>query len=175
MNNDLNHEVLKILFTICFNFSKLNIIWILKLMMLQLSFHQLVLTTFMTATIFDCFVSNSSGWTPMSPNPSSHLFTPFLSHVPIEAKHNHRRPFHLNHRTTLKLTEVKDVMTLIQKVRRQQPRPWHMPPEEWAWDMKAYMYENMDVPVKGASIKIPKLRPTSSIPHIAETMLGLDQ
>ena len=66
-------------------------------------------------------------------------------------------------------------MALIQNVRRQQPRPIHMPPEEWDWDMKAYMYENTDVPAKGDIIKIPKLRPTSSIPHIADRMLGLNQ
>lgn len=37
------------------------------------------------------------------------------------------------------------------------------------------MYENADVPVNGAIISMPKLRPTSSIPHIAEIMLGLNQ
>jgi hypothetical protein len=82
-------------------------------------------------------------------------------------------PFHFLHKINDPAQANRALPELIQKVNRQHSIPWQTPScRAWLADMKAYRYENIGVPMKGAYVIMPKLRPRLGRPQIEETMEG---
>ena len=67
----------------------------------------------------------------------------------------------------------RELPQLIQNVNFQHAAPLQIPSSgEWLADTKAYRYENTGVPMKGAYVIMPKLRPRLGRPQIEETIEG---
>jgi hypothetical protein len=82
-------------------------------------------------------------------------------------------PFHLLHKMSEHMHANRELAQLIQNVNCQHATPLQIPSSgAWLADTNAYKYEKTGVPMKGAYVIMPKLRPRLGRPQTEETRDG---